>query len=128
LLVRDFQDRIDEIWNAQEASTTFEAEMPFGLEYACFADLRKGMNLVGLPDAERETASEIYEDLKLYFKYRDANFFLYPWQKACNMAANNIKHVNLANTTNPYCFAAAKGKIKIKLAKGLYDALVKPSK
>ncbi len=127
LFVRDLQSSVDEVWQVQEANTAFEREMPLSLKYVCFADLLKNKNLAALNEKERETASQIYDDLAVYFKYNNANFFFYPWQNACSMAHNSIKHITLANMSNPYCFAEQKGKIKIKLSKGFDDNLVRIS-
>lgn len=128
LFVRDLQDKVDEVWNSQEANTVFESELPIGISNVCFADLKAGKNLAALNDKERQDVAEIYDDLAVYFKYNQANFFFYPWQSACNMAANNIKHVNLANMTNPYCFSEANSKIRIRLLKGFNDNLVRIGK
>jgi hypothetical protein len=128
LFVRDLQSSVDEVWNVQEANTAFEREMPLSLKYVCFADLLKNKNLAALNEKERETASQIYDDLAVYFKYNNANFFFYPWQNACSMADNSIKHVNLANVSNPLCFSEIKGKVKIRLSKGFDDNLVRISK
>lgn len=124
LFTRQLQDKIDEVWQAQEASTAFEHELPSGLEYACFADLKIGKNLAAVNAGKRDEISEVYDDLAVYFKYRNANFFLYPWQKACSMAASDIKHIHIQNATNPLCFSEVKGKIRIRLVKGFNNALV----
>lgn len=128
LFARDLQDKVDGVWNSQEANTAFEEELPAGISNVCFADLKAGKNLVALNDTGRQEAADIYDNLAVYFKYSQANFFFYPWQNACNMAANNIKHVNLANLSNPLCFSKVNGGINIKLSKGFNDALVRIGK
>jgi hypothetical protein len=125
LFVRDLQESIDEVWQAQEASTMVELDLPSSLSHACFVNLSSSMNLVGMSTTERENAARIYDDLKRYFKYKPANFFLYPWQKTCKMPAHTIEHVDITSMTNPYCFRNINGKVKFRLVKGFDDVLVK---
>ena len=125
LFSRQLQESVDEVWKSQEASTFFEREMPSGLEYACFADLKQGLNLESVDSSRRGGISGVYESLSAYFKYRSANFFLYPWKNACSMAASDIKHISLAGKSNPLCFSEDGGMVKIRLVKGFNDALVR---
>ena len=125
LFSRQLQESVDEVWKSQEASTFFEREMPSGLKYACFADLKQGLNLESVDADSREEISGVYESLSAYFKYREANFFLYPWKNACSMAAMDLKHISLAGKSNPLCFSEDNGKVRIRLVKGFNDALVR---
>lgn len=125
LFVQDLQAKVDEVWRAQEASTSTELSLPSSLKYICFANLTSGMNLVGVKSDEREELREIYDELRVYFKYRDANLFLYPSRSACNMPTHTVEHVNLEGMSNPYCLPNIKGKVKIRLSKGFDDALVR---
>ncbi|MFH0831830.1 MAG: hypothetical protein V1886_03120 [archaeon] len=127
LFTRQLQESVDEVWQAQEASTSFTRELPSGIKYACFADVQKSMNIADANFSDKDKISGIYDNLAAYFKYRNVNFFLYPWQNACSLGANSIKHISMPET-NPLCFSAAKdGKIRINLVKGFNDALVRIS-
>jgi len=125
LFVRNLQSEIDEIWHTQEANTYIELDLPTNLEYVCFANLSDEINLVGLNNEKRRVVSKIYDDLKIYFKYKHANLFFYPWYKACNMPSHLIRHIDTKELGNPYCIKNNKGKIKFRLFKSINDALVK---
>lgn len=123
LFVRELQTSVDEVWKAQEASTEFEAELPSSIKYICFINLSQDKHLAGLNTEEKETASRIYYDLQVYFKFKNVNLFFYPIKAACNMPAHNIKNINLGNLNNPYCIHLS--KIRIKLTKGFDESLVR---
>lgn len=127
LFVQEFQKEVNDVWQVQEASTEIELDLDPSLSYVCFANLTDKANLAGLGRPERDDYAEIYDDLKVYFKYNQANMFLYPWQSACEMPAHMIDHISLDGMPNPYCLKNTDGKVKIKLVKGFDDLLVKIS-
>ncbi len=122
LFVRDLQEKVDETWNAQEASTSFEAELPSSIKYVCLANLSEGKSLAGLDAGEKEIASTIYDELRI-LRFKNANLFFYPIESACSMPANYINHIDLEGLNNPYCFHLS--KFRIKLVKGFDENLVK---
>ena len=116
----NLQKDIDKAWNSQKSDFEFKATLPSGLEYVCFADLTKS-------NKGSEIDKKIYTDMSIY-EESNANMFLYPREKSCNMPYYTIKHINLNQTTesrNPYCIAVKDGGINIKVSKDFNEALVK---
>jgi len=124
LFYRDLQDKITSIWNAQEAEQTFEGTLPSSVKYACFLNFSRGKILTGLNGEQRETADRIYDELAVYYRYKTANFFLYPSGNTCDMPSRLLEHLDTGTASNPYC-VENKGKVKIRLYKGFNDFSVK---
>jgi len=106
------QEAVDEAWTSQSSDFEFEIELS-GIEKICFANL-----------SEAPTNSEEYEQIKNYEVY-EANVFLIPAEKTCNMPYKNIKHLDLVKIIeerNPYCVEVDLG---LKIKKDFYDKLVR---
>lgn len=115
LFYEDFQDRIDAAWNSQITSDQFSAKLPSGIESACFGDL----NSPGLAANTKE-----YNDLKIYAVY-EANMFLYPSSKTCDIPYKKIEHVDISELGGFTCIPLVDNTFKIDLEKGAQDALVR---
>lgn len=75
-----------------------------GVEMLCFANL----------SAPITHSLQIYEDIQVY-DLQEANTYLYPSTKSCNIPYKNIKYLNLSEIVknrNPYC-VDANSKIEI---------------
>ncbi len=114
LFIDDLQTEINKAWNSESSSKTFERSLPAGIEYICIANLSKKADVEG-------KEKEIYNELRKSEKYSD-NLFFYPKKKAC-IPSTKIQHIKIIS--NPYCIPIKQGKVKIKIEKGFYDALVK---
>lgn len=105
------QDRIDEAYSSSSSSFEMEVDIP-GVEMLCFANL-----------SEKVTGSlAVYEEISIY-EGLDANTFILPMDKACDMPFDHIEHINLTKTTlskNPLCFDVSEGG-SIRIVKGYYD-------
>ena len=105
------QSKIDEAYRSSSSDFEMDLEIP-GINMICFANL-----------SEKTTGSlAAYEELSKYEIY-NANTFLLPTQKACDMPYKTLKHLNLSKTTlskNPLCFDISNGG-KIRIVKGYYD-------
>ncbi len=113
----DLQDNLDKVWKSQESNEAFSALLPSGITYVCFADMSK---------PERGGPEGVYQALRRNLAARH-NVFLYPRRKACDLSSQEIEHLDLQNITkteNPYC-VASDGKVKFRIEKGFYDALVR---
>ena len=124
LFQRDLQEKITSIWQAQEAEQTFEGNLPASIKYVCFLNFTRGKILTGLNAEQRDIASKVYEDLSVYYKYKKANFFLYPTKSSCNMPYKVLAHIDASSISNPFCIEN-KGKVSIRLYKGFDDVSVK---
>jgi hypothetical protein len=116
----DLQNKIDRAWKGGESRATFSKDLPSGLTRVCFIDLN------GQAKGEH---SNIFENISRRYGGRDGkNMFFWPMGEACSgQESFQIKHINISKITsrkNPYCIEAERGKVTIKIEKGIYDALV----
>lgn len=105
-----FQQKVDEAWRSQTYGSTYTISLPSGVR-VCFANLSLG----------NRNSDDAWNNLEIY-SVNDANTFMYPAEKSCNMAYKKINHIDISNITaikNPYCFDSS-----IKLKKDIYDKLV----
>lgn len=106
------QDEVDSVWASQESSEVYEIELPSGIERICFSNLSAEVN-----------NEEDYMLIERYSVY-EANVFLVPPEKGCNMPYNNIEHINISEITknqNPYCVDVSR---TLKIEKDFYDKRV----
>ncbi len=115
LFYDELQKKVDDAWEGQEMNFDFKVNVPSGITKICFANLSKANT--GLQGD--------YEQIKNYEVY-EANTFLIPPEKTCNIPYKLIKHIDLANITktkNPYCIDLTQ-KETLKITKGFYDKFV----
>ncbi len=113
LFYDELQGAVNEAWSGQSGEFDFDVNLPSGITEVCFGNLSLGMSN---PDPK-------YDSLEIY-DIQDANIFLFPPEKACDMPWKLIEHIDVAKITvssNPYC-VPSDGKLRIK--KGFYDKLV----
>jgi len=116
--VDEFQSKVTDIWNSQKEDYELKKTLPTAIEYVCFANLE---------DNFKGDNNEILEELEFYQGGFDSNMFIYPKEKACDMPAQKIKHLDIekiTKTKNPYCIQVIRGKINIKIEKDFLDELV----
>ena len=108
----DLQLKVDEAWRAQSSDFKFKINVPSGIKRVCFANLSATI-----------TNQEDYLELERFDVY-EANTFLLPSEKTCQMAYKLIKHINVSIITsskNPYCVDV---KEELRIKKDFYDKLV----
>jgi len=106
----EFQQKVNEAWASQSSEFKFKIDLPKGIEKICFANL----------SADITGSQEDYNQIKNYDVY-EANIFLIPPEKSCNMPYKFIKHLNITkitSTKNPYCVDVSRDLI---IKKGFYD-------
>ena len=116
----DFQDEIKRAWNSPKQISTFKGRLPSGLDYVCFANLSK--RITGQYD-------DVGEEISIY-EGENANLFLSPIEKACDLASHNINYLDLESiiaSRNPYCIAIDNGNIDIDIKKELGDRFARVS-
>lgn len=112
LFYDDFQKAVNRAWNSEIARDEFSGSLPSGIESVCIGGLNSGNSIF---------LKEVTELRR--FRSQNANTFLYPVKKACNQAFANIEHIDIEDSFR--CFPVVNKKVKIKLDKGSFDALVK---
>lgn len=113
LFYDELQDEVNEAWISQSSDKGFEIDLPSGITRVCFANLSAPVN----------GNEEDYGEIKNYELY-EANVFLVPPGKACNMAYTNIKHLDVEKITqdkNPFCVDVSRD---LRIKKDVYDKLV----
>lgn len=114
----DFQNEIKKAWNSPKQISTFKGRLPSSLEYVCFANLSKSLSGI---------YNEVGEVISIY-DGEDANLFLYPIEKTCDILYHNIEYLDLNNiisSRNPYCIEIKNGNINIEIQKELGDRFVR---
>lgn len=109
------QNKIDEGFSSQVSEFSFETTInKQGINKVCFGNLSGEI-----------TNQQDFEVIERYY-LEDANVFLLPPEKACDIPFNKLKHINITEITkdeNPYCIdLTMRNEIIIK--KGFYDRLV----
>lgn len=112
----ELQGEVNEAWISQSSDKSFEIDLPSGITRICFANLSAPVRGNGGVGGD-------YDEIKNYELY-EANLFLIPLGKACNMAYKNIKHLDIEKMTrdkNPYCVDVSRD---LRIKKDVYDKLV----
>jgi len=112
----ELQQEVNDVFTSQEAEKQFEINLPSGISKVCFSDLNEEIT-------QTEEVLRDYNEISIY-KYQEANVFLIPPGKACEMQFTNIEHLNITKITearNPYCVDSGSALI---LKKGFYDKFV----
>jgi hypothetical protein len=113
MFYEELQREVDSVWSSQASEKNFTIKLPQGITKICFANLSKSITNKG----------EDYNSISVY-ELNDANTFLLPSEKACNMPTKMINHINITTTTskkNPLCIDVSR---PLKLKKGFYDKSV----
>ena len=112
LFKEDLQDSIDKLHSSDGGSDVFEKSLPSSIKEICFVDISKSYNK---EEAVRYLALE-------------HNFFFFPLESSCEgLESFEIKNINIEKITerkNPYCVVIEKGKVSLKIEKGIYDSSV----
>ena len=109
----EFQDAVNDAMSGQFEESSFEIDLPSGIDSVCFANL----------SAEITNPGVEYEAIRDYDVY-DANVFLVPPEYAQNMQWKLIDRINVSRITavrNPYCVRVGDG---LTIKKGFYDKKV----
>jgi len=110
MFYRDFQDAVDDATRGQFEESSFDIDLPSGIEKVCFANLSKKITNPGLE----------YDAIRNYDVY-NANVFLVPTEFAEGMQWKLIDKINISKIiadSNPYCVAVEDGFV---IKKGFYD-------
>tara|TARA_Y100000310_G_C20599264_1_gene772133 strand:- start:172 stop:684 length:513 start_codon:yes stop_codon:yes gene_type:complete len=116
----DFKNEIKKAWNSPKQVSTFKGRLPSSLTHVCFADFSKPF---------RGEYEEIWNVINIY-DGENANTFLYPIEKTCDMPYHDINHLDMENIIsdkNPYCIVVESGNIDIEIQKELGDRFVRVS-
>lgn len=91
----DLQSEVDSSWKSAEVFDTMQMDLPGDIEYLCFANLSQPIT----------GDDDIYFQIGQY-AYTGSNTFMIPPEPAGDLAAKEIKHLDLAKIIaikNPYC-------------------------
>ena len=114
----DFRADVERVWKSSETSQVEEYTLPSKNEKICFVDFSAPKS--GINDG-------IYSELRRAY-YGKENMIFYPVNFE-DVESLQAAYIDLEATTgegeeNPFCIENADGKIKLRLTKGLSDALV----
>ena len=118
IFVEKFKSDVQKSWNSQIDSHVFIGILPSGIDYVCFADL-------SIPF--KGEFSDFEDELGLY-EGKEANLYLYPTGKSCELPYHTIPHLDIENIIarkNPHCISVIDGKVSLLVSKELNDRLVR---
>lgn len=113
--MENFQKRVNDAYQSSSSDIEITIQIP-AVEKICFMNFSKPVT----------GDLDVYQEISIY-EFQDANTFLYPTGKACDMAYKKIKYLDLETTTvtsNPMCFDFVKGETTVRLKKELYARAV----
>lgn len=111
LFYNSLKEEVNKAWEADSVQKQLIKDIPSGIEKVCLGNFTQSYSgFVNEHDA-----------LARFSNAGRNNFFFYPPEKACEMAANRMEHIK---TSKFFCVSAKEGKITLKLSKSSNDALV----
>jgi len=114
----EVSENVERAWRSPETSQQATFYLPVSIDYICFVDSNS---------SKRGAYQGYYEEATLYGK----NLVLYHPSKACSgLQSYELKHIDISEmtkTNNPYCIKVEKGKVALRIEKGIYDKNVKIS-
>jgi len=117
LFLEGLQSNIDQAWNSQSSSFTYNYSLPSGITNVCFVNLELDKS-GGLSDVEKE----VYDASKFSGRSQDTNFIIWPIEKSGDLAFKTLKHLELPED-NPYCIKVNQGIVSIGIEKDFGEAL-----
>lgn len=121
LFITELETDVNRVWNSNDQTEKFKNDLPSGIEYVCFADLKS-------PAMGGNFERTIYEEIETFDQ--DNNLFFYPPRKACDMPEENIPHLDIeemikTENKNPFCIPIDKGKASMWIEKQSDEKLVR---
>ena len=115
--IDNLQEDVNGVWKSTQSSKKESYNLPGGIDYICFVDANARI---------RGQYRDFYDDFEMFYS-EEKNMFFYPMNKAGELDAMEIKHINIEKTTssqNPYCIEKQDGKIEMILKKEFGENLV----
>ena len=120
LFYKDFQNSVNEIWSSATTNRVINFSVPSSIKFVCFGSIENNI------DAGRYSLQ--FQELRQFssgFQQQSTNTFLYPPQKAGDLAFKKIDKIDTSPLGSFDCFEARNRKVSIKLSKGEFESLVK---
>lgn len=120
IFVRELNSRVNEVWNSEDASFEFKGDLPFEIQYVCFANLSERFN---------GKNQDIWGEINRYNE--EDNLFFYPPRISCDTPSNKVLHINLGKITekeNPFCIKISNGRVSMILEKNNNEKTVRISR
>ena len=114
--LNDLQSDVETAWKSAQVSQEKEYFLPGKQSHVCFVDFSS---------AERGPQRQLYDELKRAY-YGSENLVFYPLDFD-EAGSATIRYIDLSEVTlneNPFCIENVDGSVKLRLTKGISDALV----
>lgn len=109
IFIKELNDKVDSVWNSNDASVEYVGYLPSAIQYVCFVNLTE--SFIGKNSA-------FGTGLRTFnHKY---NFFFYPTKESCDLAGQVIAHLDTPQITrneNPFCIKVQNGKTSMMINK-----------
>ncbi len=122
LFYEEFQSKIDEIWSSASTNRVVSFPLPSTIKFVCFGFISADTN-AGRYDSQFKALRRDSSG----FQQENTNTFLYPPEKAKELAYEKIEKIDISGLGVFDCFEVKDGVVKIRLSKGEFDSLVKVS-
>jgi len=109
------QESVENAYRSPETSDDLSFSMPSKVEYVCFIDVER---------APRGPMASIHEELS----WINRNLVIHPKTDCSGLGGFDLAKIDikeLTSTENPFCIKTSRGKINLRVEKGLYDKSVK---
>lgn len=118
MFLRDFEDKVKLVFNAEGAVDFFNSSLPTGIEQVCIINLSKPA--LNTTSVEQEVYDYITREETYDFKN---NVYLYSPTKLYSMRWSYIAHINVGEK-NPKCYRVKNGVVSIKLERNYENPFV----
>jgi|SRR3989344_4556923 len=120
LFYEEFQNNVDDVWSSATTNRIFYFSMPSSINFVCFGSIANNI------DAGRYNSQlKALRDVSSGFQQQNTNTFLYPPEKAKDLAFKKIDKIDTSSLGEFDCFEVKSGKVGIRLSKGEFESLVK---
>jgi len=109
IFVKELNEKVDNVWNSNDASIEYVGYLPSAIQYVCFVNLTESFS---------GQNSAFGASLRT-FNHKD-NFFFHPTKKSCDLAGHIIKNLDIPQITlseNPLCINVVNGKVRMTIGK-----------
>lgn len=120
LFYQEFQDSVNNVWSSATTNRVFTFTVANSIDFVCFG------NIAGNIDAGQYNVQlNKLREGSSSFQQQNTNTFLYPPDKAGDLAFKKIDKIDTTTLDDFDCFEVESGKVRIRLFKGEFDSLVK---
>ena len=122
LFYEEFQKSVNEIWSSATTNRVIDFSVSNSVKFVCFGSIANNI------DAGRYNSQfKALREFSSGFQQQNTNLFLYPPNKAKDLAYKKIEKIDTSSLGTFDCFEVIGGKVGIRLSKEEFESLVRVS-